>query len=354
MRKKQVFILAYARKNLGDDLFISFLLEKYPNIQFYIHIQNEEDSKAFEEFDNLTIIRENAKELCKENAKEYDGYIYVGGSIFMEGGRNYKLCDQFLEFMKETKKQNIPFFYASSNFGPYTTKEYYELAKETFANCTDICFRDKYSYNLFQNVPTVRYAPDLIFSLAPKDLAKEEKTIGITVIDLEIRKDLREYEEVYIKTLSSNIIEYIQQGMKIYLFSFCKYEGDEKGISKILDNLPEEYSSKVVAVNYDGDIKKFIKKYKKMEYMICARFHAMVLSTIFEQKCKIMSYSPKIDRVIEDLNLFDPKNVIQLKELKDTIEIPLRDFEIVGHSQVLEIREQAKNQFKAIEDCYGK
>lgn len=31
---KKVFLMAYARKNLGDDIFIKMLLEKYPEIDF--------------------------------------------------------------------------------------------------------------------------------------------------------------------------------------------------------------------------------------------------------------------------------------------------------------------------------
>ena len=32
---KKVFLMAYARKNLGDDIFIKMLLEKYPKIDFF-------------------------------------------------------------------------------------------------------------------------------------------------------------------------------------------------------------------------------------------------------------------------------------------------------------------------------
>lgn len=32
---KKVFLMAYARKNLGDDIFIKMLLEKYPRNRFF-------------------------------------------------------------------------------------------------------------------------------------------------------------------------------------------------------------------------------------------------------------------------------------------------------------------------------
>ena len=55
MSTKKIFILAYTRQNLGDDLFIYMLLNKYPNVQFYINIENDEHSKLFENFNNITI-----------------------------------------------------------------------------------------------------------------------------------------------------------------------------------------------------------------------------------------------------------------------------------------------------------
>ena len=36
----KIFIMAYARKNLGDDIFIKMLLEKYSQIDFYIKIND--------------------------------------------------------------------------------------------------------------------------------------------------------------------------------------------------------------------------------------------------------------------------------------------------------------------------
>ena len=42
MNKKRFFILAYAKANLGDDLFIYMLLKAYPDIHFYINIENDE------------------------------------------------------------------------------------------------------------------------------------------------------------------------------------------------------------------------------------------------------------------------------------------------------------------------
>ena len=35
---KKIFIMAYLRNNLGDDLFVKELINRYPNEKFYIDV----------------------------------------------------------------------------------------------------------------------------------------------------------------------------------------------------------------------------------------------------------------------------------------------------------------------------
>lgn len=344
MKAKRAFIIAYTKQNLGDDLFIYMLLKKYPNIQFYINIEKKEYANAFEEFENLTIYQEKARKLEKENANDYDMYIYIGGSIFMEGvGKNYTVTAGFLEFMEECKKNEIPFYYISSNFGPYYTEEYLELAKKVFRNCTSICFRDTYSKNLFVNIPTVHYAPDLVFSYLPEKVEKKANSVGISMIDLNIRSKLVSYKQKYYSMLEKNIKKYINQGKEVTLFSFCRYEGDERAIEEFVNILSKDLSSKIKIVRYNGNLKYFLNEYNKMEYMICARFHAMILSVIMQQKCEIMSYSNKIDNVINDLYLFD-ENIVHFEQIMEGTEMNLSKFKKVEYKKIEDIAKRATRQ----------
>lgn len=348
VKPKKIFILAYTKQNLGDDLFVYMLLKRYPNIQFHINIENSEYAKAFAEFKNLTINYAERRDLTKENLNDYDGYIYIGGSIFMEGiGTKYIITEDFLEFMKECKKQEVPFYYISSNFGPYYSKEYLQLANSVFENCTGICFRDTYSANLFKGIQSVQYAPDFAFSYNPEKVEKENDSVGISIIDLSIRKKYMSYVSTYYTMLSNNIKEYIAQGKKITLFSFCKREGDERAIEELMGMLSDELKQNINIIKYDGDLEYFLREYSKMEYMICARFHAMILSSIMRQKCEIMSYSDKIDNVINDLELFQG-NVIHFDELFTDKKIPLEDFKQVEESKLKQIIEKSNKQLEEV------
>jgi len=343
---KKVFVMAYLRKNFGDDLFVKMLLEKYKNIDFYIKHDENEFVDILDKYDNLHVLygKDTDEELYNTDVNEYDAYVYIGGSIFMEGGSSYNLSEKFYDFVKRCRENNKPFCYISCNYGPYQTQEYFELSKKDFKECTDICFRDLYSYNLFSDIETVRYAPDFAFSYNTPKVEKQKDTVGITVINLNIRNDLKDKNDKYMKFLERNIKNYISLGKEVFLYSFCKHEGDEDTIKVILKMFPNENHLHVV--KYAGDIDEFLKQYNSMEYMICARFHAMILSSISRQKIYVMSYSKKIDRVIEDLDL--DFSVLHINDLEENYDLLLDDFKVVDNEKIQKISKAAEKQDEAI------
>lgn len=340
---KKIFIMAYVRKNLGDDIFIKMLLEKYPNYDFYIKIHDVKLLDGFSQHKNLHVLigPDTDEELYNSNPEDYDAYVYIGGSIFMEGGKVYNLSPKFYDFIERCKNKNIPFCYISSNYGPYQTDEYFDLSKKAFNTCTDICFRDKYSYNLFKDIENVRYAPDYIFSYDLKKTQKQKNSIGISVIDFSIRPEFKEYEQVYYNWLIESVKQYIQDGYSVYLYSFCEYEGDEKIINRLLNDLKDE--KKVKGIKYRGDIEEFLELYTKMEYMICARFHAMILSCVAGQKMYITSYSKKINNVVEDLELDLP--IFEFNHISHKMPLlKLEDFKMIEKEKLEKIKEEARKQ----------
>ena len=140
--RKKILLFAYTKVNLGDNLFIYMLLKKYPNIDFYIHIVEKEYEQVYKGFPNMNYIY-TGRNLDEIDIEEFDAYLYVGGSIFMESEYGTKELKDFNKFIKKCKEHGKSFFYMSCNFGPYKTQEYLDLARETFSLCDGICFRDK-------------------------------------------------------------------------------------------------------------------------------------------------------------------------------------------------------------------
>ena len=347
MEKRKILLFAYTKVNLGDNLFIYMLLKRYNNVDFYIHIVEREYEEVYKNFENLHYIHE-PRDINKVNIQEYDAFVYVGGSIFMESEYGMHEIKEFNKFIKKCKENNKKFFYMSCNFGPYHTQEYFDIAKENFSMCDGICFRDKKSYNLFKDVDKVRYAPDMAFSFNYNKIKKEKKSVGISVISLAIRENLRQFEEPYKDFIKRIIIKFAKRNYKVYLFSFSEFEKDTESIKDIIEILPEEYKNKVEIVAFNKDIDIYLEKYAKVEYMVCGRFHSMILSILFGQKIYNITYSKKQDNVIEELKLFKKYQPIN----KMNFETVLRTyyFKRVNIFKRKRIAKKAKEQFKNLDN----
>ena len=82
-----------------------------------------------------------------------------------------------------------------------------------------------------------------------------------------------------------------------------------------------------------------------MEYMICQRFHSLILSCICNQKIFVISYSKKIDNVIKDLKL--EINYKEHKNLKEDEKLNLKEFKEAKNIEKIKI--EAEKQFKELD-----
>lgn len=340
---KKVYILAYSKMNFGDDLFIDTLVKKYKKVQFYSKAL-QTSSIVYQNNENLHFLDYSIDDLLDLNVLEFDAIVYIGGSIFMEHKGGIERVEKLKKLAIKYNERCIPFYYISSNFGPYIREEYKNTVRDIFLNCTDVCLRDMYSYNLFKDIENVRYCPDAIFSTKIKKSKREEKTIGISIIDFKFREELKNKEYKYKELLVKSINRFIENGYKVKLFSFCQYEGDEDTAKIIMEEI--ENKEKIESIVYKGNVDEFLKAYSKMEYAICSRFHAMVLSYLLEQKICVLSYSDKITNTIKDLNLLE--QFYEIKNIDGIDCIKIQDFQEVNYNK--NIIKEANNQFKKLDE----
>ncbi len=346
MEKIKVLLYVYPAINLGDNLFVYTLLKRYPEIDFYMQVEDETYQKIYEKFPNMHFLKE-PRNVGIVKVKEYDAIIYVGGSIFMESEYAFNEMKEFNYLINQCIGQGKKFFYMSSNFGPYKTQEYLEKARENFA-ISKVCFRDKESYQLFQDLETVSYAPDMAFSLKIPKVTKKKKTIGISVIDLEDREDLKDKTAIYEDLIKRIIIKFAKRNYQVKLFSFSQFQADDKAIKRILDSVPNQYKKKVTTRYFDGDIDSYLQDYAKMQYMVCTRFHSMILSILFGQKIYNITYSKKQENVILDTNLF--KRYQKIKDLNYETRVRKFYFKKPAKSKVEEIIIESQKQFENLEN----
>ena len=208
-----------------------------------------------------------------------------------------------------------PKYIIGANFGPFKTSQFYDNYKKYLANYTDVCFRDQYSLDMFQELSNVRIAADVIFGLRYEGKKKIKKSIGISLIELENRENLKGYADNYYSKMVQVIEEYIEKQYSITLFSFCEFQGDLNAIKKVVSKIKEQYRNKINIINYDGNIQKFLDEFSSMEIIIGTRFHACVLSQKFNQGLYPIIYDQKTMNLIKDINL--DSFYCDIKEIKD-------------------------------------
>lgn len=312
---KKIMIYAYTNYNLGDDLFIKLLCERYPNTQFLFYAQKGY-KKTFKDMKNLKVFSSNTLLVRGINfifrllkfkspflrniiAKKCDAAVYIGGSLFMQT-ENWK--DKY-ENKKNMFIENKPFYLLGANFGPYYDKEFYQTYLKLFSKFTDICFRDNYSYSLFKDLPNVRVADDIVFQLSKPEEIKEGRTntAVISVIKPSIRKQFINQDEIYYKKISEITICLIKKGYKITLMSFCGNEGDEEAVEEILKLLPNEYANNVEKYSYEFNIQEALQKISICDFVVATRFHSMILGWLYDKPVFPIVYSKKMTNVMEDV-----------------------------------------------------
>lgn len=313
MLRKNVMVYAYTRYNLGDDLLIKILCDRYKENRFAIYTYPQyrnvfSECGNIEIFPNTSLLSKiinkfgiffgeiNAYE--RRIAKKCDLCVCITGSLFIQGGDNWK---PYLEYMQSRKIKGKAYFQIGSNFGPYTDPLFFEGFKELFSSYTDICFREDYSYSLFSDLPNVRVAPDVVLSGNYKkymDLPQERR-VACSVIDLSNRPDLIKYKDSYMNALEEICRSYLKQGYIVDLLSFCRSEGDENAIEELEQRINNEnliHHSYVTDTDLDG----MLNCIGKAEIVIASRFHAMILGWCMGKKTLPIIYSQKMKNVIRD------------------------------------------------------
>lgn len=316
----KIFLKAYIKKNLGDDIFIKIISERYPDFKFYLP-----DTAKYLKMDNLVFYSQKNNKLLKIlsfgrlskdiiNMKKCDFSVIIGGSMFIEKN------DNIIKKIISSINYIPPFDYIIGiNFGPYQSNQYYRRYLNNFKKSKYICFREKKSYDLFSTLNNTSFAPDIIFNLdLTKYINKSNKSIVISVIDCNTRFNNDISENYYAQILK--IIHYYHQlNYNIYLMSFCKSEGDERAIDILKPNIP---STNVSFFNYDGNIDEALDIISKCKIIVGSRFHANILGLLFNKIIIPFAYNDKIINVLSDLNykgkIYDirKKDIVNEKDLK--------------------------------------
>lgn len=295
-KKICILITAYTVNNLGDDMFITLLCKHYKHMYFLLQCPFE-FSEPFFEIENLTVV----SKLSEDIVSHIDFQIFIGGSLFMEPQNKLEIEYKFRSVISCRISSSIPFFVIGANFGPYTEISHVNLYRDWFRQLDGISFRDRYSFNLFQELPNVMWAPDLIFSYSFPYVSNPCKNITIVPIYNTGRIGLPCFSnEKYFSFLTRIALEYLKMGYTITLASFCEFQMDNVACEEIYHAIPSEWKEKVFFLKYKNNINSFLKKFVNTEYVIGTRFHSIIIA--LKEKIPVFPivYNQKTSNIIND------------------------------------------------------
>lgn len=358
---KKVFLKCCLIKNLGDDLFVKIITDRYKN-NFYTLVNQKYSKKIFSPNFKMYYVNDFIyrciRKLCntlgvndmieKRIVDKADCIVTIGGSVFMQD-KNQMKYRHGTWYQKYPKEQYI----IGSNIGPYYDEDFVKDLKENvFSVAQDVSLRDEKSYALVKELENTRCNPDLVFSLDTSKYIKEDNEIVvITVINPQKKKS--QIKEVDEKAYEEKILEmanyFSEQGYEVVLMSFCKKEGDEAFINKIMDRVQNK---NVKRHFYRGDIYKAVSMIAKSKIVVGSRFHANILGLLFGKTIIPISYNDKTINFLEDIE-FKGK-IAKIEEIQDFDIESFTKEDLEYKIDVTELSEKALKHFEKLDEILEK
>ncbi|MGI9651867.1 polysaccharide pyruvyl transferase family protein [Chryseobacterium sp. RLHN22] len=238
-----------------------------------------------------------------------DFIFYCPGGYLYSNKQSY-YANIFNGFLLRKSKAII--YFSPMSIGPFYSDFDKSLTKKLIRNKDIVFARESYTYNLCKDleIKNIYLTTDLAwyeskYEKFNQDLKWENKFV-ITIIDWDYN-DLGN-QEFYKKRYISEIIQCCTRlfkisGQKVVLYNQVgtgKGEtNDEKLIKRILNEIPE-----YVSFDYEELVPEVLKS--RLHYcngLIASRFHSALFAIQAECPFIALSYQPKAEYILKDLNL---------------------------------------------------
>lgn len=318
--------------NLGDDLMVRVLCERYPQTRFLLYA-DESYKERYRDLSNVKVysptdrisnyieriiwkVKKKDHGMWRLLVKMADVTVYIGGSIFVQHFDDFRNVHGDLDLARRSKK----IYVVGANFGPYTDEKFYEAYKDVFLEYDGVCFRDSYSKELFKEFPHIRYAPDVVFNYPISQDTIEKKQVLFSVISLKERDGkfpLAQYSEEYDQAMVKLAEIFIKKGYQVKFVSFCKFEKDEDVIQRIVSAIPQEYQKKITTVLYEKSNEEVIRAFEESEIIVGTRFHSIILGWLAKKKVLPIVYNKKITNILADNHVSLSINISELPDMTE-------------------------------------
>ena len=364
----------YGKGNLGDDLFLEILADRYKNHEICI-IGNARYFKKFRK--NVRLLPESValtligkaqsllsktpkivgflkriyKRIFERVTKKSKAYILIGGSVFLsDNGGNAVIPFKTEERPDFSLRELEPFksgqFVIGANLGPAFSEKYWETVRARLSRFGAVSLRDYSSYVKVRDLGNVQYAPDVIFNLEPEIRPCRDHAI-ISVVKIENHTKDKNKADAYYKLMRDAALGFTERGIKVVFVSFCKAEGDEEAIGKIMKELEDTSMVSTVFYNMEN-LQEILDIFSSSCFVVASRFHSMILSMVYEKPFFAFSYNCKTENYLNDVE-FHGKYASLEGVLDASCDDVMYNFENRTVADCTMHKKYAANQFAALD-----
>jgi polysaccharide pyruvyl transferase WcaK-like protein len=293
----------YNKNNLGDDLFLELA------------------KKIFNKFNHLNCRYINLDSIGTENIEETCNFT---DRVILFGGET--INDYFLDkliYIREYAITNLKKYIPIYGIGVSCNSDYnyIQFKADIFdfiilRNCKDYdFFLPRFTKN------NCKYIPDIVF-LKKKIVSYNfwskptNKRVGFFLSQTAVSNLTYQQTETYYKSIIAIMNYWIYKGRNVCLFPMCcgdnKSEDDRIINNAIFEKLTSKERQNVIVISNNNEI---IEHMQNLEFSVCWRFHAHVLSITYEIPFISISKTPKVINLLNDSKLDDliyhDKNLVQ-------------------------------------------
>lgn len=301
-----IMVDAYLDNNLGDDLMISLLVNRFPDERFFLYTDKSVVAHTFEAFENIVIRKPGD---WKEDMKRASAYVSIGGSRFQVFNWNQRIWRlRRIAKLRKLRRHGVKIATIGANLGPYSDAWGARLTKWELQKNDLITVRDQEAMTYlrsFRGVKNFHYAEDIVYNL---DRGAEDPSGVRSGLGISAYRSIRPHEvnDGNYEFLARLADDYIQKtGKRVYLFAFdTEAENDLAAAHHIYQRAREKEG--IVIVPYLGGQAAFLEAFARCDRMIAIRFHSAVLADLYQIPFLPVIYSNKMRNFLDDRHYEGP------------------------------------------------
>ncbi|MEH2355161.1 polysaccharide pyruvyl transferase CsaB [Nostoc sp.] len=284
----------YGKGNGGDEALLATLLQMLPShvtpIVLSGNPEETRDRYNVETYDRMAPLA------VLQALRSCDALIWGGGSLIQDVTSTISPF-YYGGLMALAQKMGLKTVAWAQGIGPLVRPQTRWLARQTFSNCTKVSVRDRASAALLSDwqIPCI-IAPDPVWALESKPVPGlwdlPAPRVAVTL------RSHPQLTEKRLANLTRALVDF-QKATQAFILLLPFQKSEDLSIAEAIEPHLKDVS-KILCLE-DPQLLKGV--FRGVEMAIGMRLHSLIMAAAEGCRCFALSYDPKINRLMEDLEM---------------------------------------------------